>query len=67
MLITHIRNRQWYKAVLLSSEGWSTSSIAQALRKSEYTISRHLEDYLKKDKLKPEDGGSNSLLAAMAF
>ncbi len=50
------------KAILLSSEGWSTLSIAQALRKSEFTISRHLDDYLKKDKLKPENGGSDSLL-----
>ena len=51
------------KAVLLRSEGWSISSIAQALRKSEFTISRHLDDYLKKDKLKPENGGSDSLLS----
>lgn len=50
------------KAVLLASEGWSTSSIAQALRKSEFSISRHLNDYLKKDKLKPENGGSESHL-----
>ncbi len=47
---------------MLSSEGWSVSSIAQALRKSEFTISRHLDDYLKKDKLKPENGGSESHL-----
>ena len=30
------------KAVLLWSEGWSVSSIAQALRKSEFTISSHI-------------------------
>ena len=41
------------KAVLLSSEGWSVSSIAQALRKSEFTVNRHLNDYLQKDKLRP--------------
>ena len=52
------------KAVLLRSEGWSVSSIAQALRISEYTISRHLDDYLKKEKLKPENGGSESRLNA---
>lgn len=46
------------KAVLLASEGWSTSSISQALRKSEFSISRHLDDYLKKEKLAPENGGS---------
>ena len=50
------------KAVLLRSEGWSIPSIAQALRKSEWTISRHLEDYLKKEKLMPENGGSDSLM-----
>ncbi len=50
------------KAVLLASEGWSVSSIAQALRKNEYTISRHLGDYLTKEKLKPENGGSESHL-----
>ncbi len=50
------------KAVLLNSEGWSPSSIAQALRKSEETICHHLNDYLKKEKLRPENGGSNSRL-----
>lgn len=50
------------KAVLLSSEGWSISSVAQALRISEYTITRHLDDYLKKEKLRPENGGSESRL-----
>ena len=50
------------KAVLLASEGWSVSSIAQALRKSEFSISRHLNDYLKSEKLKPENGGSESHL-----
>ncbi|OED50999.1 DDE endonuclease [Endozoicomonas sp. (ex Bugula neritina AB1)] len=50
------------KAVLLRSEGWSPASIAQALRKSEFTINRHLDDYLKKEKLKPENGGSESHL-----
>ncbi len=37
------------KVVLLRSEGWSAPSIAQALRISEFTISRYLDDYLKKD------------------
>ena len=34
----------------------------QALRKSEHTICRHLDDYLSKEKLKPENGGSESHL-----
>ena len=37
------------KAVLLNSEGWSIKSIAQALRLSEHSISRHLDDYLKQE------------------
>ena len=57
-----VRECDRIKAVLLRSEGWSMSSIAQALRKSEFTISRHLDDYLTKNKLKPENGGSDSLL-----
>ena len=32
------------KAVLLRSEGWPIKSIAQALRLSEHSISRHLDD-----------------------
>ena len=57
-----VRECDRIKAVLLSSEGWSVSSIAQALRKSEFTVNRHLNDYLKKDKLRPENGGSESHL-----
>ena len=49
------------KADLLGwSEGWSVKSIAQALRLSE-TASRHLNDYLKKEKF--ENGGSESRLS----
>ncbi len=48
---------------LLRSEGWSPSAIAQALRKSEYTICRHLDAYLEKEKLRPENGGSESRLS----
>ncbi len=51
------------KAVLLASEGWSVPFIAQALRKNEYTINRHLKDYLTREKLKPENGGSESHLS----
>ena len=52
------------KAVLLRSEGWSTKMIAQALRLHETSIVRHIDDYLKKEKLKPENGGSVSCLSA---
>jgi len=36
------RGRDRIKAVLLSAEGWSTAKIAQALRKHESRIVRHL-------------------------
>ena len=52
------------KAVLLGSEGWSTKMIAQALRLHETSIVRHINDYVKKEKLKPENGGSVSCLTA---
>jgi len=52
------RNRDRIKAVLLRSEGWSTPMIAQALRLHETTIVRHIDDYVSKNKLAPENGGS---------
>ena len=41
------------KAVMLRSEGWSTTNIVQDLRKSESNITRHIGDYAKRLKLKP--------------
>ena len=58
------RERDRIKAVLLRSEGWSVSMIAQALRKSEASITRYIGDYSKKTKLKPASGGSDSYLNA---
>lgn len=49
--------------MLLSSEGWSIAQIAQALRKHESTISRHLLDFKSTQKLAPENGGSQSHLS----
>lgn len=57
-----VRESDRIKAVLLSSEGWSVSQISQALRKHETTILRHLTDFQKTQKLKPENGGSQSHL-----
>ena len=51
------------KAVLLCSENWSTPMIAQALRLHETTIIRHINDYIEKEKLKPENGGSTRYLS----
>ncbi len=56
----HERDR--IKAVLLCSEGWSTKLISQALRKEQTTIARHLNDFNNKQKLSPENGGSQGYL-----
>jgi transposase len=53
------------KAVLLASEGWSQAMISQALRIHESTVARHLSDYVLSEKLKPENGGSQSKLSAI--
>lgn len=50
------------KAILLSSEGWSQSQIAQALRIHETTVATHIKEYLDEKKLKNESGGSSSKL-----
>jgi len=52
------------KAVLLTSEGWSTTMISQALRIHESTVRNHLADYTLSEKLAPENGGSQSRLSA---
>jgi hypothetical protein len=40
------RVRDRIKAILLSSEGWSSAMVAQALRLHETTINRNISDYL---------------------
>ncbi|WP_445081516.1 IS630 family transposase, partial [Martelella alba] len=56
----HVRDR--VRCVLLSSEGWSTAMIAQSQRIHETTVRRHLNDWLNEEKLRPENGGSDSHL-----
>ncbi|MDF4877447.1 IS630 family transposase [Vibrio parahaemolyticus] len=58
------RVRDRIKAVLLASEGWSQMMISQALRIHESTVARHLSDFVLSEKLKPENGGSQSRLSA---
>ncbi len=58
------RVRDRIKAVLLVFEGWSQVMISQALRIHESTIALHLRDYVLSEKLKPENGGSQSRLSA---
>lgn len=56
------RVRDRIKAILLADKGWSYVRIAEALMLDEETISRHIQEYLDHDKLKPENGGSSSKL-----
>ncbi len=56
------RIRDRIKAVLLTSEGWKTAMISQALRIHETTVLRHIKDYTLSAKLSPENGGSLSYL-----
>lgn len=58
------RIRDRIKAVLLSNAGWPNNKIAEALLIDDMTVSRHLEDFQASQKLKPENGGSVSLLTA---
>lgn len=46
------------KAVLAYDDGYSYSEIAKILLLDNETIRRHIEDYLSKKKLNPENGGS---------
>ena len=59
------RVRDRIKAVLLASEGWSQTMITQILRTYESTVARHLADYVLSEKLRPENGGSQSQLSAI--
>ena len=56
------RDRDRMKAILLRSENWSSSDIAQALRIDESSVLRHLKGYENGQKLLPENGGSASYL-----
>ena len=51
------------RCVLLSAEGWSASMIAKSQLIDETTVRRHLHDWLNDEKLKPENGGSDSHLS----
>ena len=54
--------RDRIKAILLRSEGWKILMIAKALRIHESTITRHINDFLTKQKLTSDNGGSDSFL-----
>lgn len=50
------------KAVLMVDNGYSYTEIAAVLLVDDETIRRHVEDYLKEDKLSPNNGGSDTKL-----
>jgi transposase len=50
------------KAVLAYDDGYGYSEIARILLLDDETIRRHIEDYLSKKKVNPENGGSVSKL-----
>lgn len=52
------------KAILLASEGWRSAMIAQALRLRQTTVDHLISEFLNKEKLKPENGGSDSKFSA---
>jgi transposase len=50
------------KAIILSHEWWTYRLISEALLIDEETVSRHVQEYKEKEKLKGEAGGSKSNL-----
>jgi transposase len=56
------RVRDRIKAVLAYDDGYSYSEIARILLLDDETIRRHIEDYLREQKLKIESGGSEGKL-----
>jgi transposase len=51
------------KAVLAYDDGYSCSEIAKFLLLEDTTVGRHIEDYLRENKLSLESGGSDSKLS----
>lgn len=56
------RIRDRIKAVLAYDDGYTYSEIARILLLDDETIRRHIDDYQREQKLKPENGGSDSHL-----
>lgn len=57
------RIRDRIKAVLAYDDGYTYSEIAKILLLDDETIRRHIKNYEESEKLKPENGGSNSHLS----
>ena len=52
------------KAVILYDEGWGYADIAHALLLTDEAIRKHVCDFIRENKLKPENGGSEAKLDA---
>ena len=52
------------KAVLLRDDGYTYEQIAQVLFCSDEAVRQHIDDFIGKAKLKPENGGSDPQLNA---
>ena len=50
------------KAVLLRDDGYSYEQIAEVLFLSDEAIRKHIDDFVRENKLKPENGGSEARL-----
>jgi len=50
------------KAILLRDDGWSYEQISHVLFLSDEGIRKHVEDYIRSNKLAPNSGGSDSKL-----
>jgi len=55
--------RDRIKAVLAYDDGYTYSEISRILLLDDETIRRHVQDYFNKNKLKPENGGTQSALS----
>src|SRR5690349_1860449 len=57
------RVRDRIKAVLLHDKGWSPQRIAEALLISDQAVRNHIDDYIRLNKLSPQNGGSKGKLS----
>ena len=58
------RGRDRIQAILLASKGRSSLMIAQALRLHQTIVDHHINEFLRKGKLKPGNEGADSKFSA---
>lgn len=57
------RVRDRIRCVHLAADSWTTTTIAKSQLIDETTVRSHVNDWLNEEKLKPENGGSDSHLS----